>query len=974
MDPGTPASRDGKVSCNQGAICKLFQNPDANRSKVLDNAIKFDIKNSLLNCMSKPMPNWATQHGEPESAISYSRPVCSYLGVTPGYGTDVAQPKKLLYMPLYDRRANDLSSSDLGKKPGCLQQITNTCVQDMHECQDMNHIWGNVSDGPGYKHPVTHIFTAQEVADLGGVGAPLPSVYYSYQKMTDPEPTVENSKTPPSGMFIMHGQATVPETGWSDPELKNMEKDKCKDSTGFQRTCTTTVLPNPAFCECSIKEWVTKEVTLYNYTKYKNSRRALSNQPNPLDMVPGSHITTIDNTYDPYLGRLKSYRFQSSDPSTANSPYNSFIVVDSASFFDLRDYIAGGKFDSGYNRFDSKGLVQTYDSCPVMGLTGGYGGICDPQGKAGCNLPIYGEGPKTTFTEITGKTFSFSPYPVLWSGYVKQWSVLTPEQYLENVKDRKGISGKRLYASAIEINKNPVIMITRSDDYCIPMERFSGQVKEGAAPDMPCIQYMQYQEVDKEYFFVDLFKPESDADSPTQTYGYTVLRTYNIGKDGLADATKPVPGSGTDIYIGGDGSKTGFVSFKDITNPISKYSDLSKGIVNAPAVYKADYSGPVKYDAQGRMLSGPVFNTSGQQSIGTYIGVDSSGKVDPKKGTKIQLEPGTTVISRLNEPDNAIASTTGVSPVCSTIITYPTASKDLFIPTNSYNEFQKFLDAAASGNVAGVTARACKSQFITYGPGGIPPEGAPALKLPNGTYTWSGTLSCNDLQVRPACGQTKMITAQRYCKLENGTLGDCRLCMGANDPDADVKFTDESVAGEIINNPNEGMNRCYFSAVCFNKDASGCPGANSLGGHVFCLAPETKITMADGKKKAIKKIKAGEYVLSFDAKNAASNNLKKTKVLATAVTKNQEIIKINNLKITPRHKILLSTGRAVMAQDIRVGDQILLENGQPIVVEKVESNLKPITVYNLILEDEADGYIANDIRVLSYPMPKGMDQ
>ena len=77
--------------------------------------------------------------------------------------------------------------------------------------------------------------------------------------------------------------------------------------------------------------------------------------------------------------------------------------------------------------------------------------------------------------------------------------------------------------------------------------------------------------------------------------------------------------------------------------------------------------------------------------------------------------------------------------------------------------------------------------------------------------------------------------------------------------------------------------------------------------------------------------------------------------------------------ITPLHKIVLANGRAVAAKDIKVGDKILKADGLMETVKSVKTDLAPITVYNLVLENGSDGYIANGVKVMSYPIPKGMD-
>jgi hypothetical protein len=323
-DPGSPATKDGKVPCASGAICGVMGNPKGSQ---IGNGIKFDIKNSVLNCLSKPMPNWAFNN-----PWNSNTTVCiPQYGLHPNYGDG----HTLVYQPLWDRRSNDDREWQSGGVVGCQQQISNNCVRDNHECINSGY-----PDGPGYEHPVSHVFTPEEVADLGGPGTQLPTKYYRYEKATLGTPVV-NSPTPPTGLYIDNGKTEDCGDGKTDP--------KC---------------------------------TKYNYTPITGHRPALS-PVYPKDATPGFPITEIDNGTNPHLARLKSYRLTNTDPDEDKL---SFVIIDPEDFFDLRLYINGGKYASGYKQFDSKGYVATYDSCPVLGLNNGYSGICDPTGVAGCNL------------------------------------------------------------------------------------------------------------------------------------------------------------------------------------------------------------------------------------------------------------------------------------------------------------------------------------------------------------------------------------------------------------------------------------------------------------------------------------------------------------------------------------------------------------------------------------------------------------
>ena len=140
---------------------------------------------------------------------------------------------------------------------------------------------------------------------------------------------------------------------------------------------------------------------------------------------------------------------------------------------------------------------------------------------------------------------------------------------------------------------------------------------------------------------------------------------------------------------------------------------------------------------------------------------------------------------------------------------------------------------------------------------------------------------------------------------------------------------------------------------------------------MFCLAPDTKILMADGTEKAVFTVKVGDVVKAFDAKHT-KGDLITAKVKTLMTTENQKTIALNDLKITALHKVVLESGRAVAAKDIKIGDKVLQADGKVITITKIEKDSTPITVYNLGL-DGADGYIAGGLRVLEYPTLKGTD-
>ena len=451
-DPGVPATESGLVPCKKEAhICKKDKEMKhlVNLKPNVKNGIKFDIKNSLLNCMSRPQPNWNNTNPWDSNNTVCRGPV------NPKYG----DPHALVYTPLWDPRGNDESANGAGgfPLPGCQQLISNNCRRSIHECTDYNNQWGGISDGPGYKHPVTHVFSPEEASDLGAPGK-MPTKYYRY-KMAKRL----------SGDELIHKGRFEPENRKDIVIVRTStykEEKEDEDEEGG------------------------KEKIQYHYHKIadEDQRWALTTNPDPPMKVEGYAFETIENKEHPDLRRIKTYRITELGSEAKNNPsVNGFVIVDPSDFFDLRLYMDGGKYDANYRRKDKNGDPKTFETCPIVGIKG-FGGICDPTGKAGCNLPIYGIGPKTTFKDADGKSYSYEDYPVIWSGYAKKWAFIKVEQYLQNTNGRIGYKGGKLYANNYDLNDGPVLMLHRGRDFCDQREMYSGKVNPKQAPDLPCIQ------------------------------------------------------------------------------------------------------------------------------------------------------------------------------------------------------------------------------------------------------------------------------------------------------------------------------------------------------------------------------------------------------------------------------------------------------------------------------------------------------
>lgn len=1059
QDPGTPAlkgtdpessgrlpCREGAKVCDQGKTKDLFAkvnmvNKIAQRH--VGHAIKYDIKNSLANCMSRVIPNSPIFNGG--DGHQFQSSTCR------GYGLPLrareGRPLSLIYMPLWERNAN---------KDNCLQEVINNCTQDVFSC-------GTTNDTAGSGNPIEHVFTKSDIEKFCGDagGCRMPNTYYRYKR---------------DGKF----HVTL------NPMDENLED-------------------------------------ISNWQEVKNKSEALKRI----------------RAFDVKLG--KEFK----------SDVKSLLVVDPSDFFDLRDYVRGGRYDSGYKEIDEKtGLPKTPDTCPILGVTG-YGGICDPSGKAGCNLPVYGVGEPSTFTDANGHTSTVDHYPLKWSGYVKAWKFISVDEYVAMTDLRVAERGARLYAPATKLNDNPILMVKRADDYCDRRERYSRAVNPAAEPDLPCIQFKQYQALEREgmapmYTFVDLFQPEADI-GIKQTHSLKILLTHDrkdnlpVGRDRNAsflDEAMPqvmITENGTtrrkdavqvldyenknaQVHVGRDIAswlvERGSMSSDDVrrtmTLGITDASARRTGIPNrgeeaafpvepgmkacfrlpSPSYKDGDLTpyevvgglsrkqldesfslkvvrgqvklvtesgvekdvkdmSPSEFSSLGYTLTKDcvkdVFTNECKEDEGqVWLHHEVDGMSTPYEVngnlTRSQTEASFSVVEK-NEKVYVVTSdgeevlVPNLSPRkvvlsgftvtkdkardggktwlhkntsrCVCVTHEPDASHEelketLFVPSKSQNELEKFVKNAP--NVTNrVTSVACRPEYATYRQltlgTNLPPAraaqikrqeraaeraGRPFMPNPNGTLTWQGTLSCDALRSKPSCNETKIITAQRRCMLEDGIAGTCGDCLRAGDPDKDrVSFAQADVAGsglaEIMRSPATG-DACFFQAACFSVASAGCPAVGASGGHIFCVSGETMITLADGSQKAIKDIDPTQdvSVLSFNS-NEVAGEAYSSKVKELVITKNQRVLRVpvgegdakTHLRITPDHRVMLESGLMINANDIQKGDVLINGYGLPVLVsgDKVFED-DPITVYNLVLERDTDGYVAGGVRVTSYPGDK----
>lgn len=153
----------------------------------------------------------------------------------------------------------------------------------------------------------------------------------------------------------------------------------------------------------------------------------------------------------------------------------------------------------------------------------------------------------------------------------------------------------------------------------------------------------------------------------------------------------------------------------------------------------------------------------------------------------------------------------------------------------------------------------------------------------------------------------------------------------------------------------------------WNKRGNGTVSTHSLEG-IFvnqaegggCFAEGSRVTMADGSKKAIETLKPGDRIASFDSPQTKKILSRKV----TAISKKEDIgtIIINkSLSVTPDHYLFVNNGW-MQAGSVQGGDTLLGIDGNPVPVTSVEWVLGKTSVYNLEIEG-THTYFVDDLYV-----------
>lgn len=310
------------------------------------------------------------------------------------------------------------------------------------------------------------------------------------------------------------------------------------------------------------------------------------------------------------------------------------------------------------------------------------------------------------------------------------------------------------------------------------------------------------------------------------------------------------------------------------------------------------------------------------------------------------------------------------------------STNDLFVPTNTDQEFSSFLNAASGLNV-------------TVGP--------EKLRFTD----WVGDTQCPAVVTAP-----ETVAAQRFCISSTSDYRPCSDCMAAatavngagwpGDWQLGCSVSQQCAANAcVLNGPYvqsvggdasqvgaaTTLNQCLAGQGFWTTTTWGGPDWGALNvnnpaqngwtwqswctvtfselcaGEVDCIADDVTIRMAGASERPVAELKPGDMVLGF--RNPAEP-LKPYRVKLVAVTPKQNLLEINGeLRVSPDHLVVTGEGLIVRASQLKVGDGLLRGDGGVMTVKSISSVAAPRTVYNLKLEDDA-GFVAGGVRVMGY--------
>lgn len=174
-------------------------------------------------------------------------------------------------------------------------------------------------------------------------------------------------------------------------------------------------------------------------------------------------------------------------------------------------------------------------------------------------------------------------------------------------------------------------------------------------------------------------------------------------------------------------------------------------------------------------------------------------------------------------------------------------------------------------------------------------------------------------------------------------------------------------AGEIVKSIKvakkaaEALDNVHDTAKAVDNVSDSIKSLNKMDCFGQCFVAGTEVLTEQGHK-AIETIKKDDLVW---AENPETGQKELKSVVRTFINKSFELVHVfvngEEIVTTPEHPFYVPQKGWVTSVQLRAGDILVLQNGEYVIVEKVQHEIleKPVTVYNFEVEDFHTYYVGS---------------
>jgi len=338
-----------------------------------------------------------------------------------------------------------------------------------------------------------------------------------------------------------------------------------------------------------------------------------------------------------------------------------------------------------------------------------------------------------------------------------------------------------------------------------------------------------------------------------------------------------------------------------------------------PSTLVLDSRGPLKDTVNGagfKLVAGQTI------ALNTQIGTQSSACESGGYGRSPVTMDG-------NKASNAgcKASYTNLQRRC--LIITNTSSWSYLLPNNSTEEMNAFYYNLPPG----ITVSDCNNHYTPW-------KGEDALAA------WLNKQTCGTRITGELCA---LMDRPLYCDIAMlwGVTRECISALGVT-LDPTVCANDESLPAADRALGVVQKLTCYGAATCIRS--------------VSCVANTTMIATTGNERKLARELRIGDTITSFAA--GQPDKLIPARITDIKITPDTHVLEINGLTLTGNHYVVTANRGRVAAEKVVILDVLIKADGSHEIVRTITRAADPITVYNFYT-DKGDGFIANDILVLS---------